>query len=270
MTRFRVLSAAAGAAACLLAIKGIAILREQTDDRPRAAAPGEIPHFGRAIARARQGYVPQDPDITGALPSKPKDEKKPDPAAMTTAQAPPPPAGTPINLDAPRGSATERAVLERLGERREEIEGRAREMDTREALLRAAEKQLDSRVTDLKSLEERLLQTSENRNESQAGTLKNLVVMYETMKPKDAAKVFDRLDLKVLIPVVQKMNPRKMSEILAAMSPEAAERLTVALATRGDAAGQPAQGAANELPRIDAPPTRAPAPAAAPAQPPRR
>ena len=55
--------------------------------------------------------------------------------------------------------------------------------------------------------------------------------MYEAMKPKDAARVFDRLGLDVLVPVVQQMNPRKMSEVLAAMSPDRAEKLTVALAT---------------------------------------
>jgi flagellar motility protein MotE (MotC chaperone) len=250
MMRFRILSAAAGAAACLLAMKGVAFYRGYADEPPRVDAPGQIHPFGRVIARTRQYYAPIDPDITGAVPAKP--------AGQTTAQAAPaaPAPGAPINLDAPRGSATERAVLERLGERREEIEGRAREMDTREALLRAAEKKLDSRVGDLKSLEEKLLQAGENREQSQASAVKNLVTMYETMKPKEAARVFDRLDLKVLIPVVQKMNPRKMAEVLAAMSPEAAEKLTVALATRADAAPDVPNG--NELPRLDAAPMRTP------------
>ena len=57
--------------------------------------------------------------------------------------------------------------------------------------------------------------------------------MYETMKPKDAAKIFDRLDPKVLLEVASQIKPQRMSEILAVMSPEAAERLTVELATQG-------------------------------------
>ena len=40
-----------------------------------------------------------------------------------------------------------------------------------------------------------------------------------------------RLGLDVLVPVVQQMNPRKMSEVLAAMAPDRAEKLTV---TAGD------------------------------------
>ncbi|MET0607047.1 MAG: hypothetical protein ABWZ80_11360 [Beijerinckiaceae bacterium] len=278
MTRFSILSAAAGAAACLLARKGLAFFRDHVDEPPRIAAPGALPAFGRAIARARQGYVPADPDITGAVPAKKTD--KPEDGAnqadrsanATMAQATQPAAQSPtISFDAPRSSTTERAVLERLGERREEIEGRAREMDTREALLRAAEKKLDSRVGDLKTMEDRLTQASENREQSQAAALKSLVTMYETMKPKEAVRVFDRLDLKVLIPVVQRMNPRKMAEVLAAMSPEAAEKLTVALATRQEQTTELLGG--SELPRLDAPPRAAPSPAPppppAPAQPPR-
>ena len=76
--------------------------------------------------------------------------------------------------------------------------------------------------------------------------------MYETMKPKEAAKIFDRLDIKVLVDVASRINPRRMSEIMAQMNPEAAERLTVEFASRGDAdKGQkPA-----DLPKIEGKPS---------------
>ena len=76
------------------------------------------------------------------------------------------------------------------------------------------------------------------------------------MKPKDAARVFDPLDVAVLMAMVDHMNPRKMSEILAAMDPAAAEKLTVALARKaasGDiaAAGvEPGPARDVELPRL--------------------
>ena len=56
--------------------------------------------------------------------------------------------------------------------------------------------------------------------------------MYEGMKPKDAAKVFDRLEMSVLYDIASQIAPRKMSDILGLMQPEAAERLTVELARR--------------------------------------
>ena len=64
-----------------------------------------------------------------------------------------------------------------------------------------------------------------------------LVKVFEGMKAKDAARIFDRLDLKILVEVVTQINPRKMSEVLAAMAPERAEKLTVALATMARSPG---------------------------------
>jgi flagellar motility protein MotE (MotC chaperone) len=72
--------------------------------------------------------------------------------------------------------------------------------------------------------------------------------MYEGMKPKDAAKVFDRLEMSVLFEIASKIAPRKMSDILGLMSPEAAERLTVEMARR---AGGDKSVAATELPKIE-------------------
>ena len=61
---------------------------------------------------------------------------------------------------------------------------------------------------------------------------KGIVTMYEGMKPKDAAKVFDRLEMPVLIEIASQIAPRKMSDILGLMQTDAAERLTVELARR--------------------------------------
>ena len=72
--------------------------------------------------------------------------------------------------------------------------------------------------------------------------------MYEGMKPKDAAKVFDRLEMSVLFEIASQIAPRKMSDILGLMAPEAAERLTVEMARR---AGPDKSGAVAELPKIE-------------------
>ena len=73
--------------------------------------------------------------------------------------------------------------------------------------------------------------------------------MYENMKAKDAAKIFDRLDLRILVEVVNAMNARRMSDILGLMTPEAAERLTIEIANRSGAIGKAAAPA--ELPKIE-------------------
>ena len=53
-------------------------------------------------------------------------------------------------------SASERAILERLQARRQELEARAREIDIRESLLKAAEKRIESKVEELKAVESRI------------------------------------------------------------------------------------------------------------------
>ena len=72
--------------------------------------------------------------------------------------------------------------------------------------------------------------------------------MYESMKPKDAAKVFDRLEMAVLYDIASQIAPRKMSDILGLMAPEAAERLTIEMARR---AGSDKSAAVVELPKIE-------------------
>jgi flagellar motility protein MotE (MotC chaperone) len=192
------------------------------------------------------------PDVTGSVGEPPaKQEPKAKANAKAPPKEPPPtPAGTVIPVDGGRMlSPAERAVLERLSERRTELDGRAKELDAREAVVLAAEKRLESRIAHLKQLEAQINDMVRAKDEAEATRVKNLVTMYENMKPKDAARVFDRLDMKVLLEVATQINPRRMSDIMAQMSPEAAERLTVELATR--ARDKPPA----ELPKINGQPT---------------
>ena len=145
-------------------------------------------------------------------------------------------------------SASERAILERLQARRQELETRAREIEIRESLLKSAEKRIESKVEELKATEARISTASGMKNEADAARFKGIVTMYEGMKPKDAAKVFDRLEMSVLYEIASQIAPRKMSDILGLMQPEAAEKLTVELARR---AGNDKAGQTAELPKIE-------------------
>jgi flagellar motility protein MotE (MotC chaperone) len=55
--------------------------------------------------------------------------------------------------------------------------------------------------------------------------------------------------MKILIEVAGQINPRRMSDILAQMTPEAAERLTVELATRSNQTDK--MPALSDLPKIE-------------------
>lgn len=194
----------------------------------------------------------EDPDITGSTHGAPKEAPKP--AAPETK-----PEGTPVKMDEaqPQVSPSERAILERLQARRQEIESRQREIDIRESLLKSAEKRIENKVEEMKAVESRIAATQAEQKAAEAQRLKGLVTMYEGMKPKDAARVFDRLEMSVLIEIASAIAPRKMSDILGLMSSEAAERLTVEMARRANGGGDQA-ASAGDLPKIDGKPTQKP------------
>lgn len=193
----------------------------------------------------------EDPDITGSTHGAPKEAPKP--AAPETKME----GGTPIKIDEPQISPAERAILERLQARRQEIEARQREIDIRESLLKSAEKRIEGKVDEMKAVESRISAGQAEQKAAEAQRMKGLVTMYEGMKPKDAARVFDRLEMGVMIEIASAIAPRKMSDILGLMSSEAAERLTVEMARRANGGGDQS-AAVGDLPKIDGKPTQKP------------
>ena len=200
-----------------------------------------FPGAGSKVAKA------DSDDITGSVHEKPKEAPKP--AAPASAD-PPHQSGTVVFPEPNQQSVSpsERAILERLQARRQELEQRAREIDIRESLLKSAEKRIEGRVEEMKATEARITTATGQKAEAEAARFKGIITMYEGMKPKDAAKVFDRLEMSVLYEIASQIAPRKMSDILGLMQPESAERLTVELARR---AGSDKSASAAELPKIE-------------------
>jgi flagellar motility protein MotE (MotC chaperone) len=189
---------------------------------------------------------PNPADITGSVHEKPKEE-----AAKPVIPTPEAVKPDGVVLYPEQGqvvSPSERAILERLQSRRQELEARARELDIRESLLKATEKRIESKVEELKAVESRVATATTQKSEADTAHFKGIITMYEGMKPKDAAKVFDRLDMPVLFEIASQIAPRKMSDILGLMSAEAAERLTVEMARR---AGSDKSASAADLPKIE-------------------
>ncbi|MBL9034434.1 MAG: hypothetical protein JNN33_06705 [Rhodospirillaceae bacterium] len=123
-------------------------------------------------------------------------------------------------------------VLQQLAKRREEIEKRARQLDEREALIQAAEQRMDQKMAELKALQAMVEDLLKKQSDEQEAELKSLVKLYENMKPKDAAQVFEEMDMDVLLDVVERMNERKAAPILALVTPTRAKEITYELASR--------------------------------------
>jgi flagellar motility protein MotE (MotC chaperone) len=174
--------------------------------------------------RVAGGARGDDLIITGSSPAaKPAEPAKQPMAALSAAGAPETKGGPAAKGNEPAsGSASEKMLIERLQERRKELEARARDLEMRESLIKAAEKQLDGKLGEING--------AGGEDGEAPERIKSLVIMYESMGPKEAAKIFDRLEAKTLVELVNQMNPRKVSEIMAKMQPESAERMTLELA----------------------------------------
>ena len=57
--------------------------------------------------------------------------------------------------------------------------------------------------------------------------------IYENMKPKDAARIFEALDMDTLLLVAERMNERKLAPVMAQLNSERAKEITVELTRAG-------------------------------------
>ena len=122
--------------------------------------------------------------------------------------------------------------LQKLANRRAELDRRAREIDDREKLLEVVELRIIERTNSLKKIVETIKAALQERDKREQAQLDSLVKMYSAMKPKEAARIFDDLEEEILVSIVENMKEKKMGAILAKMNLDKAKKLTISLATR--------------------------------------
>ena len=170
-----------------------------------------------------------------------------------------PPMCLPVDLAKEAGiSAAEFRLLQTLQERRQTLDTRERDIVTRENLLATTDAKIQERMSALKAVEGNLQKLLGQVDDLESQRITSLVRVYEKMKPKDAAAVWEGLDTEVLLKIAQKMKEQSLSLILAKMSPERAREVTRRLAEID----------APTLPVMAASPPPAPQNATAPATPP--
>ena len=142
-------------------------------------------------------------------------------------------------------SPAEVELLQKLAERRASLDKRAAEQSQREVLLEATEKRIDEKIAKLETLKKEIAGLADKQSAEDDARLKSLVKIYETMKPHDAARIFEQLDMPVLLGVIEHMKELKVAPILAALDPAKARAVTLAVAERRSqqdkAAGTPSK-----------------------------
>ena len=129
-------------------------------------------------------------------------------------------------------SRAELDLLQDLVNRREQLNQRESQISVRERLLETTERRIDGKIAQLQDLEVRIAALVATYEVNENAQLGSIVKVYETMKPKDAAKIFETLDMSIQLDVAIRMKETKMASIMAEMSIEKAELLTSELANR--------------------------------------
>ena len=268
-----------------------AMLMVRVNDIWSVVDPSGLPHLSLNTSEAQQPPPPGGKKKKGD--PQPAQPVTPAPAATTapakgdaaqataggaqgSADAPVAvPGGQTAEGEPPIFTQNEVDVLEKLSARRQALDGREHDIEMRENLLKAAEDRIDKKIAEMKALQSDVKVMLQKVDAEDDAKLQSLVKVYETMKPKDAARIFEQLDMPVLLGVVSNMKEQKIAAVMEVMDAGKAKTLTDALAARratkieGQAAATTASAPAPALPgdqsAAAAPAAAAPAPAAAPA-----
>jgi flagellar motility protein MotE (MotC chaperone) len=151
-------------------------------------------------------------------------------AAAAVSNQPAPPNRDFAEPDQQVASASEADIITSLSRRRAELDARERQIRLQADILAATEKRVDAKIAQLQMLQTKVDSLVAARDAEQEKQIADLVKTYSSdgMKAAVAARIFETMPDAVLIPVVQKMK----SDKIAAMSPDAAQKLTVKLANR--------------------------------------
>lgn len=171
-------------------------------------------------------------EATAPAAETPHSEPAHAPAAAEAAHGPAKAESAPAPAITQAQTKGEAEVLQNLSARRAALDEREHDLTMREQLIGVTEKRVEERLVELKDLETRLNVMLAKRDEAEEAQMIALVKTYESMKPSDAARVFNKLDRSVLLSVASRMKPQKIGAVMAAMDASKAQDLTVMLALR--------------------------------------
>jgi flagellar motility protein MotE (MotC chaperone) len=182
-----------------------------------------------AIAQEAPAGGGKPDEAAGKGPEKTKEEAGDKAEAKSEEK---PAATAPVRFDPRVVTDSELDILQKLAERRTELDRRSHQLDTREKLLRATENRIEAKIADLKQIQDTISKLLVKHDKEKEEKMQSVVKIYEKMKPKDAARIFEELEMPILLDVLERMREAKTAPIMANMSPGKAKAVTAALAQR--------------------------------------
>lgn len=211
---------------------------KQDSSKPEAAQKTETEQKPKAAEKEKDAS-PKPKDE----PAKPKDRNEPpqDIKKEGSSATPDPKDDTTEASDEEEDDFSQQKIdlLQKLKDRNDLLLKNEQKLTERSEILKTVEhkieekyKELDQKRLELEKVKSSLSELDKKIIEEDEKKLQSLVKIYQTMKPKDAARIFDQLDMRVLLDVISRMKEGNTAPILANMTPERAKNVTMYLAQK--------------------------------------
>lgn len=116
--------------------------------------------------------------------------------------------------------------LQKLNERKKELDAREEELNRIESELQAQKVDLEKRLKELEEMRAKISSILEDRVKVDDQKVDTLVQMYTNMKPPQAAKVFESMDEDLAIEILGRMKKKNAADIMNLLKPEKAQVLS--------------------------------------------
>lgn len=123
-------------------------------------------------------------------------------------------------------------VLKSVNKKMKTLDMREAEMEQQEAAFAAIKKRLNKELAIVQAAKAALDKDVEKRTDLAQGDITHLTTMYSTMKPKQAAKIFNNMDPKFAAGFLREMKSEHAGFILAAMETKNAYEVSLVIASR--------------------------------------
>jgi flagellar motility protein MotE (MotC chaperone) len=189
-------------------------------------------------AGAQSAPAPTAPPVK-TRPAPPVKAKKA-PAAKKATPAQP----ASVRLPSTGGQAEPagRAMLRLLHKRREEIRQAEARLERQRAELAKLKAELDGRLAKLNKLQEDIKNLLDLAKKKRAARINHLTSVLSNMQPEAAARLFEALELDLVVAVVSQMQGRKAGRIMALVKPRRAAQISSRMAEMKRRQQPPAPG----------------------------
>lgn len=123
-------------------------------------------------------------------------------------------------------------LLASIEQRELELRRKEQQLREQEQHLLKMQKELENKMQELLAIQKEIQAYRNEREEAKLANVRSLAQIYASMKAKEAAKLLENMDEKLVVTIVSTMKSNEAAEIFAAMDSKKAAKISEALTQR--------------------------------------